>query len=349
MAEDIAPPSPAPEACGPELFLPEFISEPAVEAVAMPALAPESEPEPEPAPTPEAEEPQLLLTAPELALLLSGPEPTPLLAAPVAPYEDDTHFPLDPDEADRTFVPLADAVVAEPDAEHAHLTPVQRAAARRKALAQKRAEGLAAAAVDAPEETIEAASDEAHAGEPDLGVASDDSDDEPDFVRRARVHERAARRRRILMAVGSVILLLALLWQALTTFRDVLAARFPQLRPAIEASCTLLHCRIELPMQIDELSVETGELQTLNPTTLAYVTLLRNNGAIVQAWPHLELTLTDANDRPLLRRVLAPAEYLPAGAPAARGFAPASEQPVKLYFTLDQIKASGYRIAIFYP
>ena len=41
---------------------------------------------------------------------------------------------------------------------------------------------------------------------------------------------------------------------------------------------------------------------------LAYVTLLRNGGPIVQAWPQLELTLTDANDQPLLRRVIAPAD-----------------------------------------
>ncbi|MES3020018.1 MAG: DUF3426 domain-containing protein [Pseudomonadota bacterium] len=295
----------------------------------------------------------MLLAGPEPTPLLTGPEPRPLLAAPVASYEDDTHFPFDPDEADRTFAPLAEHVAHGADGEHAHLTSVQRAAARRKALAQKRAEEIAAAAVEAPEETVEAASDAAeapaHAPEPDLPPDDAVSDDEPDFVRRARVHERATRRRRILMGVGSVLLLLALAWQALTSFRDVLAARFPQLRPVIEASCVLLHCRIELPAQIDELSVETGELQTLDPTTLAYVTLLRNNGAIVQAWPQLELTLTDANDRPVLRRVLSPAEYLPSDMPPARGFAPASEQPVKLYFKLDQIKASGYRIAIFYP
>jgi hypothetical protein len=47
--------------------------------------------------------------------------------------------------------------------------------------------------------------------------------------------------------------------------------------------------------------------------------------------------------------VLRPADYLPKGMATARGFAARSEQPVKLYFSVTQIKASGYRIAIFYP
>jgi len=56
-----------------------------------------------------------------------------------------------------------------------------------------------------------------------------------------------------------------------------------------------------------------------------------------------------------VRRVLVPEEYL-ADLPAsdnakntANGFAAQSEQPVKLVFTVDQVKAAGYRIYLFYP
>jgi hypothetical protein len=51
----------------------------------------------------------------------------------------------------------------------------------------------------------------------------------------------------------------------------------------------------------------------------------------------------------VLRRVFAPREYLPAPADAERGFGPRSEQSIKLYFELKELKASGYHIAIFYP
>lgn len=173
--------------------------------------------------------------------------------------------------------------------------------------------------------------------------------DEPEFVKRGRQKEQAGKRRMILMGLGCAVLVLALAAQAVTTFRDVLAARFPAARPALATACSVLGCRIELPARIENLTIETGELQTLGPNTYALSTLLHNQGNLVQAWPSIELALTDANDKPVLRRVFGPAEYLPQGVSAPAGFGARAEQPVKLYFRLDQLKPSGYRIAVFYP
>ncbi|HXC39787.1 MAG TPA: DUF3426 domain-containing protein, partial [Burkholderiales bacterium] len=64
------------------------------------------------------------------------------------------------------------------------------------------------------------------------------------------------------------------------------------------------------------------------------------------AQPALELTLTDAQDQALARRVLGPVDY---GAPQGRFFPAASEQPVKLYFDASAVKATGYRLYLFYP
>ncbi|HWJ94914.1 MAG TPA: DUF3426 domain-containing protein, partial [Telluria sp.] len=173
--------------------------------------------------------------------------------------------------------------------------------------------------------------------------------DEPEFVKRGRQREQWGKRSTILLAIGSVLLLLALVVQGAYTFRNVLAARYPALRPALVTMCSALGCRVELPAQIDSLVIETGELQTLGPDTYQLTTLLRNQATLVQAWPHIELALTDANDKPLLRRVFKPSEYLPHGVSAAAGFAARTEQPVRLYFQLDQLKPSGYHIAVFYP
>jgi hypothetical protein len=68
-----------------------------------------------------------------------------------------------------------------------------------------------------------------------------------------------------------------------------------------------------------------------------------------QAWPHIELVLDDANDKTVLRRVFAPRDYLDPEVEIAQGFPARSEQPVKLYFELNQLRASGYHIAVFYP
>ena len=173
--------------------------------------------------------------------------------------------------------------------------------------------------------------------------------DEPEFVKRSREQEQTGKTRRVLMLVVSALLVLALAAQAVVSFRNVWAARYPAAKPALISVCKLLGCRVQLPAQIDNLAIETGELQTLAPNTYSLTTQLRNNGDLVQAWPNIELALNDANDKPLLRRVFTPAEYLGPGARPGTGFGARAEQPIKLYFELDQLKPSGYHIAVFYP
>ena len=174
-------------------------------------------------------------------------------------------------------------------------------------------------------------------------------DDEPAFVIQGRRREQSGKALRAAMAIGSVLLLLLLLLQVMTTFRNPLAAQFPQWKPTLVALCKLSGCQVDLPAQIEALSIEQGELQTLKEQTFSYVSLLRNQSRSVQAWPSIELILNDANDKPLLRRVIAPRDYLPATIDVSKGFAARSEQTIKLYFALDQLTASGYHIAIFYP
>ncbi len=175
------------------------------------------------------------------------------------------------------------------------------------------------------------------------------ADDEPAFVIQGRRREQSGKALRAAMAIGSVVLLLLLLLQVMTTFRNPLAAQFPQWKPTLVALCKLSGCQVDLPAQIEALAIEQGELQTLKEQTFSYVSLLRNQSRSVQAWPSIELILNDANDKPLLRRVIAPRDYLPATIDVSQGFAPRSEQTIKLYFALDQLTASGYHIAIFYP
>ncbi len=189
---------------------------------------------------------------------------------------------------------------------------------------------------------------------PEPAEEQDDSilppaDDEPAFVIQGRRREQSGKALRIAMAAGSVVLLFLLLLQVMTTFRNPLAAQFPQWKPTLVALCKLSGCQVDLPAQIEALSIEQGELQTLKEQTFSYVSLLRNQSRSVQAWPSIELILNDANDKPLLRRVIAPRDYLPATIDVSQGFAPRSEQTIKLYFALDQLTASGYHIAIFYP
>ena len=89
-------------------------------------------------------------------------------------------------------------------------------------------------------------------------------------------------------------------------------------------------------------------ISAIADNTFLFATVLRNDSTLVQAWPHIELALADTADKTLVRRIIKPAEYLPR-ADTSRGFAAKTEQPVKVYFQLSGVTASGYHIAIFYP
>ena len=281
------------------------------EIVAQPL--PDYEPEPEPvAASPEPQpEPQ--------------PEPAPEPPAP-APASDAP-----------PFLPLRASAASEPPAPAPAMIPPVVKPARSKAArasdARARRSRLTPTKIEPPK----------------LRLALDAAADEPEFVKRSRRQERMGRTQRMLMAAGAVVLLLLLLAQAVLGFRNTLAAQHPGLKPALAGACAVLGCRVELPAQAENLVIETGELTTLGPNTYALNTLLRNQGNLVLAWPSIELELTDAGDKPVLRRVLAPADYLPRGTPPANGFGPHSEQPVTLHFTLDGLQPSGYHTFVFYP
>ncbi|KFC64291.1 zinc-ribbon and DUF3426 domain-containing protein [Massilia sp. LC238] len=173
--------------------------------------------------------------------------------------------------------------------------------------------------------------------------------DEPEFVRRGRQRERSGKAMRIAMLAGSVLLLLVLAAQVVMHFRTPLAARYPGLKPTLVSLCGVLGCRVELPARIDQLVIDTGELTTLGGNAYTFSTQLRNQGDSIQAWPSIELTLSDADDKPLVRRVFGPRDYLPAGPLLGLGFAAHAEQPVKLHFRVAEPAPSGYHIAVFYP
>ena len=173
--------------------------------------------------------------------------------------------------------------------------------------------------------------------------------DEPEFVRRGRQREQSGKTVRIAMIAGSALLLLALVLQAMVGLRDVLAARYPALRPALAATCAAFGCTVGLPARPDALTIETGELITLGGNAYTLSTVLRNGGDLALAWPSIELTLNDRDDKPLVRRVFGPRDYAPLVADSATGFGARAEQPVKIHFRLEGLEPSGYHIAVFYP
>lgn len=166
------------------------------------------------------------------------------------------------------------------------------------------------------------------------------------------LHEPPARRsRRWPWLLGSLLALVALAGQVLLHYRTELIAAEPESRPLFAAVCEQLGCELALPHRIDLIGIETSDLSPdeKNPGSLRLSARLRNRAPHTQAWPHLEVTLTDAQERPLLRRALAPGEYIAQPDVLAGGFPARSEHPVQLTLTATDIPAVGYRIYVFYP
>ncbi len=174
---------------------------------------------------------------------------------------------------------------------------------------------------------------------------------EPDFVVRARRRQRLAQSRRIVLTAGSALLALLLAFQLLYYFRVQLAAQSSAAATMLSAACRLAGCTVGLPAHIDMVTIESSELQALPGSTDSFTlaALLRNRSATRQQWPHIELTLNDASEAAVARRVIAPRDYLPASQEPEQGFAPNSEQSARLVFTLAQARAAGFRVYLFYP
>ncbi|MEO8936416.1 MAG: DUF3426 domain-containing protein [Burkholderiaceae bacterium] len=145
----------------------------------------------------------------------------------------------------------------------------------------------------------------------------------------------------------------ALLAQAVYHWRDELAARWSPAKPWLVAACVALRCQVDFPAHIGSITIESAGIQSAGSNLNVYVmtALLRNRDAVDLRYPHLELVLTDLQDRPMLRRVLRPEDYLPAAAGGTNrtGFLAESELPIRVMFELDDLRFAGYRLDRFYP
>ncbi len=154
-----------------------------------------------------------------------------------------------------------------------------------------------------------------------------------------------------LAVLGLPVLLLALIGQAVFHFRDALAAHVPALKPMLVQACALIGCTIGPLHESSGLSIDASDLQAdpAHRGLLMLTATLRNRSGLPLAFPHLELTLTDAQDQVVVRRVLLPPEYVGGGADLAAGIPPNAETPVKLFIDASATSQAGYRLYAFYP
>jgi len=170
-----------------------------------------------------------------------------------------------------------------------------------------------------------------------------------DFI--AGFSRNAEPARRWQWAVLASLAAVALLGQALFYFRAEAAEVWPDARPWLERACAELRCSVPLPRHVEMIAIEASNLQidTGRANLMLLTATLKNRAPFAQDYPALALTLTDTQDQPLARRVLTSADFLERKAEGRAGFAANGQLEIRVFIDSRDLKASGYRLFLFYP
>ena len=181
----------------------------------------------------------------------------------------------------------------------------------------------------------------------------DPDEAEKDYASRFAWQEKRERRRVPSWIFGMSVPVLVLLFagQALFHFRDAIAAHWPNTKPTLIKLCAAAGCQVRPLRDVAALSIEASDLQAdpAHKGLLILSATVRNRAPYPLTYPYIELTLSDAQDQPVVRRAFAPGEYLSGAADPETGIAGNSELPVKLFIDASATTQAGYQVYLFYP
>jgi predicted Zn finger-like uncharacterized protein len=162
--------------------------------------------------------------------------------------------------------------------------------------------------------------------------------------------ERNSRLYKWLISLLAFFLLIAAVIQSIYFWRSDIAIYYPKLKPLLVQACEKLSCSIQLPKKIEFIIIDDSDMQedADHEGLIHFSSVLINQAGFIQAYPNIELTLTDLEDKPKLRRIFTPAEYLPEHTDVARGLPAGAEIKVKLALTTHDEPVVGYRISVSY-
>jgi len=172
---------------------------------------------------------------------------------------------------------------------------------------------------------------------------------EPQFLKQARRQAFwSSRGVRVALWTGVCLSTMVLVLQWAIHDRHRLVAWQPAIEPWLTVLCQPLGCRIEPVRQLDAVVIDSSGLVRLLGQLHALDVELKNTQDWPVAMPSFELSLTDAQDQVLVRRVFLAKDW----PDAPQVLTPGQAWPVKLRLSIalsaNQTMA-GYRIALFYP
>ena len=146
-----------------------------------------------------------------------------------------------------------------------------------------------------------------------------------------------------------------LLVQLAYIYRNDLVTSVPGLRPALTVLCESLKCEVSLVRHIDRITIDGSSLERSNepqvegrPTAMTLVFSMRNRLTQPQPWPHLLVELKDASNTPVVRKRLAPTDYLPAQF-KDKPFLPNQELNLRLPIEVTGLQITGFQLTRYFP
>lgn len=154
----------------------------------------------------------------------------------------------------------------------------------------------------------------------------------------------------VLLSLFGLLLILIAITQSIYHLRVRIAAEYPQFKPVLMQACAQLHCTIGLPRNLDLVTIGDSDMQEDDnyQSVINFSSSLTNKANYPQAYPDIELTLTDADDKAVIKKIIGPEEYLTTNKKIEAGLAPREVSPVKLALYVHEAEVAGYRILLIY-
>ena len=148
------------------------------------------------------------------------------------------------------------------------------------------------------------------------------------------------------LGLVAVVLLCILALQVALQERDRIVAMDSRTGPWLQMLCEPFQCALAPLRQISEVVIDSSSFNKGRGESYQLAFAIKNRASVPLAMPAMELTLTDAQDQPVLRRVLLPNELAaPAEMPALGEWATS----VAVIVTPGGARVAGYRLLAFYP
>ncbi len=147
------------------------------------------------------------------------------------------------------------------------------------------------------------------------------------------------------------VLLLLVFFQMVFFLRVEICKEWPALKPVFVEACHHIGCAMPLPRHIELLLLDDTELikDETHAGNIKFNCLIINNASYAQDFPTLELTLTDSQDIPLIRRKFTPQEYLLAARNKLdNGLTGNDEVRLSLNLKVADTAVSGFRAFLVY-